>query len=85
MKNDEFPKDIYGVCPLGHNIKPKVVTGILITNITNANPAVVTAPGHGLSEGDKVMIDNVLGKNIYNGKVFKVMNPTASTFELYRV
>jgi len=36
---------------------------ITITGMTNANPCVVTAPGHGLSNGQRIRIDNVTGMN----------------------
>lgn len=56
----------------------------VITNITQANPAVVTtATPHGYSNGDLVIIQNVLGMYQVNasGK-FTVANVTANTFQL---
>ena len=66
---------------------------ITITNITAADPVVVTAPGHGLSNGDIVDLSDILedtastnqGSKIspdYNGVGFVVANATATTFSL---
>jgi hypothetical protein len=53
---------------------------VTITAITNANPAVVTAAGHGLSDGDYVEITS--GWLRANGRIFRVDNSTTDTFEL---
>ena len=53
-----------------------------ITAITKANPAVVTATGHGYSNGDEVKIRNVVGMTEVNEKRFLVANKTTNTFEL---
>lgn len=53
-----------------------------ISNITRANPGVVTATGHGLINGDLVRIVRVSGMTEVNGLAFKVANKTANTFEL---
>lgn len=66
---------------------------ITITNMTAADPVVVTATSHGLSNGDTVDISGVLevddtdnrGESLsadYNGTTFTVANVTANTFEL---
>ena len=66
---------------------------ITITGITAADPVVVTAPGHGLSNGDTVDLSDILENNDatnqgsrispnYNGVGFVVANATASTFSL---
>jgi len=66
---------------------------ITITGITAADPVVVTAPAHGLSNGDMVDISDVLevsaltnqGSAIsgdYNGVGFVVANATTDTFSL---
>tara|TARA_R110000764_G_C11029370_1_gene385292 strand:- start:7348 stop:10386 length:3039 start_codon:yes stop_codon:yes gene_type:complete len=68
-------------------------TPITITNITAADPVVVTAPGHGLSNGDIVDLSDILedaastnqGSKVspdYNGVGFVVANATATTFSL---
>lgn len=66
---------------------------ITITGATAANPVVVTAPSHGLSNGDTVDISGILesddtvneGEAVsadYNGTGFTVANVTTNTFEL---
>ena len=49
-----------------------------ITNITKANPAVVTCASHGFSDGDIVVISNVGGMQQVNNRVFVVDNATGS-------
>lgn len=53
-----------------------------ITGITKANPAVVTAPAHGYSDGQQVAISNVRGMTKVNGRTFTIDNATTDTFEL---
>jgi hypothetical protein len=53
-----------------------------ITNITQANPGVVTAGTHGYSNGDHVYISGVTGMTEVNGRWFQVANKTSTTFEL---
>jgi hypothetical protein len=53
-----------------------------ITGATQANPVVVTAPSHGFSNGDYVLISDVLGMEELNGNTYVVRNKTANTFEL---
>lgn len=53
-----------------------------ITNITQANPAVVTSASHGYSNGDQVIITGVVGMVEVNGKTFTLANVTTNTFEL---
>jgi hypothetical protein len=55
---------------------------ITITGITKADPAVVTAPAHGLSNGDSVYIRNVKGMTEVNTNTYTVANVTTDTFEL---
>lgn len=57
----------------------------VISAITKANPAVVTATSHGYSDGDFVNISGVVGMTEVNGKTFKVSNKTTNTFELQDV
>ena len=51
-----------------------------ITGITKANPAVVTAAGHGFSDGDYVLI-KAQGMHQINYRVVRVDNKTTDTFE----
>lgn len=53
-----------------------------ITAITKADPAVVTASAHGLSNGDRVYITSVGGMTELNNREFTVANKTTNTFEL---
>ena len=55
---------------------------VSISGITQADPAVVTATGHGYSNGDHVIISSVTGMVEVNGKTFIVANKTTNTFEL---
>ena len=53
-----------------------------ITAATKANPVVVTAAAHGLSNGDRVYISNVTGMTQLNNREFTVANKTTNTIEL---
>jgi hypothetical protein len=55
---------------------------ISITGITKTNPVVITAPSHGLSNGNYVDISDVVGMTELNGYRYKVANKTTDTFEL---
>ncbi len=72
-----------------HGSTVGVVTGYAatktITDITNANPAVVTATAHGYADGDVVKIAAVVGMVELNGDVFVINNITTDTFELVDV
>jgi hypothetical protein len=69
------------VC-IPHAFGTKKLTAI--SNITQANPAVVTSPGHNWADGEKVLIYNVSGMTQLNENVYSVANsdPTAGTLEL---
>jgi len=53
-----------------------------ISGATQANPVVVTATAHGLSNGDEVFISGVVGMTELNGRSFRVANVATNTFEL---
>lgn len=53
-----------------------------ITAITKANPGVVTAASHGLSNGQTVLITNVSGMTEVNNTLFTVAGVTTNTFQL---
>jgi Flp pilus assembly protein TadG len=59
---------------------PKAITGA-----TRDDPVVITAPGHGFSDGDRVYITGVSGMTQINDRSFRVDNPTTNTFELRNV
>lgn len=56
---------------------------INVTALTNANPAVATAAGHGLSNGD--IIEVTSGWSKLNNRPVRVANVTANTFELENI
>lgn len=53
-----------------------------ITGITQANPGVVTAVGHGLTNADRIFISGVSGMTQVNNLEWQVNVLTADTFEL---
>lgn len=53
-----------------------------ITNITQANPAVVTITGHGYTDGDEVYLSAIVGMTELNDAKYLVANKAANTFEL---
>lgn len=61
---------------------PVTLASTVITAITNANPGVVTSNAHGLSNGDRVLIQIVGGMIEVNNREFTVAGATANTFQL---
>jgi Flp pilus assembly protein TadG len=57
-------------------------SGKSISSISRANPAVVTANGHGLTTGDYVWITGVSRMTDLNGRAYQVTVLTANTFRL---
>lgn len=53
-----------------------------ITNITNANPGVVTSASHGYSDGDEIYVDSIVGMTQLNYRNYLVANSTTNTFTL---
>ena len=53
-----------------------------ISAATKADPGVITATSHGFSDGDKVLISDVLGMTELNTNSYLVANKTTHTFEL---
>jgi len=53
-----------------------------ISNITRANPGVVTSNGHGFSTGDYVWIDDVDGMHQINDRAYRVVRINNNTFSL---
>lgn len=54
-----------------------------ITAITLANPIVITSAAHGLINGDRVKLDNIVGTYQLNGNEYLVGNVTTNTFALF--
>ncbi len=53
-----------------------------ITNVTQANPGVITSNSHGYSNGEEVFIQAVGGMTQLNSRSFLVANVTTNTFTL---
>jgi len=53
-----------------------------ITDITQANPAVVTSTAHGYSNGDEILITEVVGMTEVNSKRFIIADVATNTFSL---
>lgn len=72
--------DLYEGCFLDCSLtydSPKTITAI-----TKANPAVVTSASHGFSNGNTVILRDIVGMTELNDLVFTVANVAANTFEL---
>lgn len=62
-----------------------IVPGVFktISNITQANPAVVTTTtGHGMSTGTKIGLEQIVGMTELNGRVAVITSLTGTTFSL---
>lgn len=57
-------------------------SGKHITAITKADPAVVTSPAHGFSDGDMIAMTGISGMTEANNNIYKVAGATTDTFEL---
>ena len=75
-----------------HGSQIQILTGFessssasAVTNISKANPAVVTSSSHGLETGDVVQISGVVGMLQVNDRAFGVNVLTSNTFELVDV
>jgi hypothetical protein len=53
-----------------------------ITGITQASPGVITSNSHGLSNGDEIFIDAIVGMTELNGRNYRVAGATTNTFTL---
>ena len=74
LKSAMGASDMSGLNPADGGVRP-------LTGAANANPLVITAAGHGLQNGETVIIANVRGNTAANG-TFLVASVTANTFEL---
>ena len=55
---------------------------VTITDITQANPAVVTSAAHGLEDGDQIRFADVLGMTYVNNRVYTVQSVDVNSFSL---
>jgi hypothetical protein len=58
---------------------------IAITGVSAANPCVITAPGHGLSNGQEIYITGLVGMPELNNQVFLVSAAATNTFTLQNI
>lgn len=65
-----------------NNGAPVLEGAVAITAISQANPGVVTAPGHGLFNGDWVYIIQVVGMTQVNGQYYIVSGVAGNNFQL---
>src|SRR5882724_9025905 len=65
-----------------NNGAPVLETTKAITAVTQANPGVVTSNAHGYSNGDWIVINDVVGMTQLNGNTYIVTGVTANTFTL---
>ena len=63
------------------SLQSALATADTITDITNANPGVVTSTAHGMANGDYVVL-TVNGMPALNDRVVRIANVAANTFEL---
>lgn len=84
-----YSTEVKYLIEMGHQYFRFWVDGVLLTNATatitgvsNANPAVVTAPGHGFQNGNQVVIQGVRGMTRANGRTFAIAGVTTDTFQL---
>lgn len=69
------PDNIDAVCNTAINAKA-------ITGATQANPCVLTVSGHGLSDGNRVLVEGVTGMTELNNFIYRINVLSANTFEL---
>ena len=53
-----------------------------ITGVNRDTQALVTCTGHGFSDGDLVLIEDLVGPTDINDKIFKVANQTTNNFKI---
>ena len=76
----------YAVTAVGYDTAEESLRGtgssFNISAATAADPVVITASSHGISEGNEFHIDSVVGMTQLNGQRFKANNVTTHTIEL---
>ncbi len=86
----EFLEDLFRVVVPGQMLEDAffVDSGVsynapvAISGATQANPVVLTAVGHGFSNGDEVRVTKIVGMTQLNGRSFTIANISANAFEL---
>lgn len=66
---------------VGVAVESALGADLTISGITKANPGVATSTAHGLSNGDYVILE-IQGMHQLDGRVVRVANVAANTFEL---
>lgn len=61
---------------------PVLTAAKVVTAMTAANPAVFTSTAHGFTNGKEVVVDDLVGPTVLNGRRFLVAGVTANTFTL---
>lgn len=56
--------------------------GIIITAVSNANPAVINITGGPFNNGDQIYIAGVVGMGQLNGKMYLLKNKSGTTYQL---
>ena len=69
----------------GEESLPGVEAAKTISGATAANPVVITATGHGYSDGDTVLITGIVGMTELNGRRYTVSNKNPNDFELLEI
>lgn len=84
LSSNTFEFTLPSDCQSVEKVSDTLTSAIAITGATNADPVVITAASHGLSDDDIVFISSVGGNTNANG-TFKIDNSDDDTFELVDV
>lgn len=92
---DAFNPQVIGLSPLGNNAAEGVTADVIllvringaprelkVSAITNANPAVITAAAHGLSNGNTIQFGFVPGMSQLIGKTYTIASVATNSFAL---
>lgn len=64
------------------NGAPVLEAPTTITNVTKANPAVVSDAAHGYNNGEVIFISGIVGMAELNGNYYRTINSTPGTYQL---
>lgn len=67
---------------VSRSIQGRIYPPVSISAATKADPCVITAANHGLSNGDRILISGVVGMTQLNGNYYVVADVTTNTFSL---